>query len=179
MATCAICQHDLHRSQGIVLAGSEAFHRACVREHGTASSVVNRLKNKLLEVESIAVRQRDELRSKLDTVTEQLKRSARRVADLRDEMETYSALETQLELKKSELAGVRSELAALRCEFRELEQEGDILQDERDAARREAALHQLLAQQGPISVKAITPEPVDDRDATEVRFSLLELDDLK
>lgn len=179
MATCAICQLELHRGDGIALAGSEAFHKACVRDHGIANSVVNRLKAKLLEVEALAVRQRDELRNKLDSVTEQLRKSGRRVSDMTSEIEAYRTIDTQLEIKKAELAGVRHELSALRAEFRELEAEGDILIAERDSARREAALHQLLAQNAPLVAKVITPEPVDDRDATEVRFSLLELDDLK
>ena len=178
MAICAICQHELHREQGIVLAGSEAFHRACVRAHGTSSSVVNRLQQKLVEVEAMAVRQRDELRMRLDDATEKLRTSARRVADLADEIAAARAIETQLELKKAELAGVRSELGALRIEFRELEHEGNTLMAEREAARREAALHQLLAQRTPVRVET-APDPIDDRDPTEVRFSLLELDDKK
>lgn len=178
MAICAICQHDLHREQGIVLAGSEAFHRACVRAHGTASSVVNRLKQKLLEVEAAAVRDRDELRMKLDEATEVLRKSGRKVAELTAELEAARLLDVQLGLKKAELAGVRTELRALHGQVSNLEREADELGRERDVARREAALHQLLAQSAPVKV-APAPETIDDRDPTVVRFSLLEIDDKK
>lgn len=174
MATCAICQQPLTREQGIAIAGSETFHKACVRQHGISNSVVARLRARLAELETAAVRTQEDLRRRLDEVTSKLKEVARSKVELEQRMQDMHRVENDLALKKLELASVRSELRTARDELRQSEDLSIELAQERDAARREAALHQLLAQQAP--VQKSTPEH-DERDATEVRFSLLELDE--
>lgn len=185
MAICAICERPLARQQGISLAGTEAFHKACVRTAGTSGSVANRLRAKLIEIETEAVRLRDSLREQLDRVRSELDIQRRKNTELGERAGDAKALQFQLDLKKAELAKAQRECTSLDREIGDLVEDCKTLERERDAARHEAALHQMLAyeasrvvQTGTVTVTAATAKEDDERDATEVRFSLLELDDL-
>src|SRR4029077_9476820 len=113
---------------------------------------------------------------RLDEMAGRLKEGARKQAELLQRVTDMQRADDELALKKLELSNLRAELRATRNELQDVSFENAELVQERDAARREAALHQLLARQAPVIA---TPAPADDRDPTEIRFSLLELGDEK
>lgn len=181
MAICAICQQLATREQGIALSGSEVFHQECVRRHGTANSVLNRLKTKLAELELFSVREIETIRQRASVLEDEV-RTLRRAADKsKGDRENAQRAQQDLALRKIELDGVRSELRRAREAHKLLKEDFERMAADRDAARREAALHQTLAGQHVVAhVQAdVTAVGQDDRDATEIRFSLLELDDSK
>lgn len=176
MAVCAICGGGLVRGD-ISIAGSEVFHKACIRAHGTASSALQRARAQALtadqEKHAAAVASQQTLE--------------RRDAIIRDLNAETRDLRRQLDQKDRELAQQAVTVLAQRAELYEATTDVARLQRElaeakraAEAARSEAAFHQTIQRSSPVSVARDTvrtvPDEVDDRDPTEVRMSLLDLD---
>jgi len=175
MAYCSVCGGVVVRGD-ISLAGSEVFHKACIRTHGTASSELNRAKTKALTA--------DQTRHADAVVHQQvLERRDAIIRDLNAENRELRAenLKLEMELARQRLTVVaqRAEITEAEGNVQDAERERDQAIAARDAAIREAALHQTIQRSSPVSSQrdmVTVPVEVDDRDPTEVRFSLLDLD---
>ena len=153
---CAVCRQPFSKADKFVLVGSEAVHPVCVAS--LQRSVVNRLKKQLVEMGGAF----DASQVEIQRLRQHAADSARECDRLRRDLEHVKAdhHRVQQQLRDSEANNIT------------LARERDTARRERDAARAEAALHQVLS-----GAREVTEGKKDDRDATVVRFSLLELDD--
>lgn len=154
---CAVCRVPLAKGEKFVMQASEVVHARCVG----GQTMATRLKLDNIE----ARRQLEEIRGDVRRAQNELMASRLEAKDLRAELK--AALATRGDYKDQRDAARRERDQAIA---------------ERDAARREAALHQTIQQSIPVTpaagpASAPAPDkPRDDRDPTEVRFSLLDLD---
>jgi len=160
---CAVCVAEILGDEKFVLAGTEVFHVRCVKAKGTLSSVGNRRKAML-----------SELKTQMATLE-----SRAQIAEAR-----ARSIESSREIAQAELVRVKEQLyehTRLVDDYREQRDRARRERDEavaaRDAARRENALMQQVGHQTPQTPTSSDPAAQDDgKDATEKRFSLLELD---
>ena len=159
-AQCAICAEPIVKGMKFVLAGTEVFHDRCAAFRGTHTSIGNTRHQHLVDLEAKNAafwRQQDELQTQLRVLKDKVvKETERLVQRIEDADANTNSWRRRYELTRTDLE--RTEV-------------------ERDQARRELA---VARQYGlpPASAPATTPEqkPADTRDATEIRFSLLDLD---
>jgi CRISPR/Cas system-associated endonuclease Cas1 len=148
MASCAVCRHPIARRADVCVQDTEVIHRGCAG----GATVRQKLEHELAESMRTA---------------EQLTRAALLAQEL---------AASRLRQLSSAVAGRAADNTDNAREQRELlrrardaESTARRMEAERDAARRELALYQATA--------APQPQPErDERDASEVRFSLLEID---
>lgn len=147
-----------------VLSGTEVFHLRCVKARGTSASVGNRTRQQLADVRGEIARMEERQRR----IENDADRLAAAIAPLNAELDASRAREAEYRRQRDEAHRERDRLNAERIEAIAA----------RDSARRELALIQHLAQQATVA-PAAPADPVqqdDGKDATEKRFSLLELD---
>lgn len=174
-ATCAACAAPIVKGgDPFVIVGTEVVHRRCLGAETKTTRLLLRLKD---------------WRGALKKLGAQLAAAQLEVADKRAAMASVNGGMESLRKQAidKDLAIINLRKTAREAEARELEykRQRDEARRERDearaqleAARREAALHQTI--QGatrtvePKSTE--TPPANDDRDPSEVRFSLLEID---
>ena len=165
---CAVCVAPIQKNEEFVLGGTEVFHLRCVKARGTAASVGNRRKARLVELQG----ENAQLRTDLEYARGQLERLGR--DDRRHELEREVS---RLKLQLADLAEREEEYRRTRTEAR---RERDIANLALDTATREIALLRTLGPSRtstPTPTEQADPAPQDDgKDATEKRFSLLELD---
>lgn len=166
MASCALCMQPIVGSQKFALSGSEVFHRECVVSHGTVNSVGNRRRLRIVELEGQVAQLEIALRgaqAREQTAAEELRIHRQRATDALRNSNSITEQRDEYRRQRDEARRERDEANAAR-----------------DAARRELALHQTLSgaqQHAPPAQSASDPAPQDDgKDATEKRFSLMELD---
>lgn len=147
MAICAICQGALtHAQRFLITDQAEVVHRSCVRPGRT--TIGQRLRQDLASA-------RQEAASAHVALTNAL----REIASLRAQS---TADHEVAEESRRDRAQMTRQLAQARRE--------------RDAARREAALHQTIGPRPATTPNPTTTDATEDtRDPTVVRFSLLDL----
>lgn len=177
MATCAICNGRILTRAELSVAGTEVFHKRCIRTHGTANTVLTRSQRDALEADA----KRHHAAVEAQQV---LERRDALIRDLNDEnrdlTKQIATLERDLTSKGVTILAQRSQLTQLTADVARLARELDEALRLRDAAISEAALHQTIQRSRPVSAGRDTvplvPAEVDERDPTEVRMSLLDLD---
>src|SRR5271170_6353633 len=158
-AVCAACLQPIRSGTPFVLAGTEVFHRNASCASRIAQSVGWRTRV-----------ERDQLRIDVDEARGEIARTQHKLELTRDDraraQEAQRRAETQLRTsdRRRQAAENDREMAIV----------------ERDRAMRELAIVRQFGQPAAVSAGSVTtPESTpakDDRDASEVRFSLLELD---
>lgn len=162
-ATCAVCLTPIMKPEKFVLSGTEVFHARCVVAYGTTNSVVNKQRQQAADLRAQIERLRYELEHEKQRADHE-RTVAQRIAGERERM-------------GNDLGVALSDARSWRVRMEEARRERDEAVAARDASRREALLHQTIQGTPVAPAVAATPEPVkDERDSTEVRFSLLELD---
>jgi len=173
-AHCAVCRQPITKQTRFKVAGTEAIHDACLSQ--LSQSVLHRLR-----------RRHDEI---VATMTSLEQRALRAENQLTLSRQLVVERERDLDVLRRDRDRLREDLSALRTRAADneaaawhrgqrvgqeildrLAAERDAARRERDAARAELALFHAL--------HASTParEPAkDERDASEIRFSLLDLD---
>jgi len=169
-AKCAGCLQPIEKGQPFVLSGTEVFHRTVRCQRLIAKSVLTRLRTELVQAKAEALENRRQAaNARIDkqnleaevTQAHQARDRARAVGDswiaqYRSARDHGNQLQSDNAALTSERAQLRNELAAARAEIAQL----------KDAALRRAT-QDIVVQQ----------ETNDTRDDTEIRFSLLEIDD--
>jgi predicted RNase H-like nuclease (RuvC/YqgF family) len=171
VAICAICEQPILTTREAGAVGSEVVHKACVRMMTASSTVLTRTKKKLMEVEIAALTERNILNGKIMDLRNENRELRAQLGQLRvridDKIDALTMKDLSILRLQSEIRSLADMNAQYSTKFTELERE-------RDAARREAALHRAIGT--PVITSIGTPGTVDDRDPAEVRFGLLELD---
>jgi hypothetical protein len=174
---CAACLGPITSATPFALAGTEVFHVACVKAGGIVRSVGNRRKQRLIELRA----EIDQLRidqAQVVQLREQLKRHDR------DHERMIEAERAVARLTRQAAEGEMRE-AEYRRQREEARRERDAANAAAEAARRELQLERELRRGVPVSqapaattaTEGSSEARVDDgKDATEKRFSLLELD---
>lgn len=164
-AVCAVCLEPIVRGDKFMAVGTEVIHQQCVvgKTQGT------RQRLQIIDLQHDLA----QLRIQLD---EQTKRNARLYA------EAERLIVEHAEYRRDRADRLTREIA-IKDDYRE---QRDTARRERDALRGELELarRELLAVRSapvlPVPVAPVAtpaPEPVkDERDASEIRFSLLDLD---
>ncbi len=164
MATCAVCLTPITSPQRFVIDGTEVLHRACaLRQHIT---ILQRAQQDLAaarHAEASAQSRELEYRAKIATL---------------------EYLNQKLGSDETDIATVRRDLRVIMRHSAILRTERGQAIAERDAARRELALHQTIAA-APVATAPAADSSAQEalperpgRDDAETRFSLLELDPL-
>ncbi len=175
-ARCANCLGVIIKGTPFLIDETEVFHQSCVREQGTVNSLRNRQHRQLVELEAeqaVLERETKDLLgriARLDTEHHQL----------RDRATDALAREGRALAEAASARDARDRIhTTLNRAVRELEEK----QEEARALRHQLTMHETLtaplrAQAGvtPVSETAPGSAKQDDRDATVVRYSLLELD---
>lgn len=150
--SCAACLQPLVHGVKYVLVGTEVIHSSCAR--AGMQTLVQKLQSQL----SLARQESARWQSEAATARYEL-----RIANaLGDELETARSGVARLERQAARMLQERNEALAAR-----------------DAAKRELALRDAIGTPRVATPDATETQRAEDkRDATEVRFSLLELDPL-
>jgi chromosome segregation ATPase len=159
-AACAICLQPIGNKEQFVLAGTEVFHPSCAGQRGIHVSVRNRQREQLAALE-------EQLRGTKAAALNLEPRIRRLESEIHSARQSHEAMSANLQ------QALNNE-ASWRRRYEEVRDERARFEVERDAARRELALMRQLGYQLPEPTGKVTPE--DTRDATEIRFSLLDLD---
>lgn len=158
-ATCAGCDGPITRGDGFKLVGTEVFHSSCVRWAVSASKLARTLR---------------ELRDSHAEST----RLHRKAQDLARDLEEVKAREERMSdgyvTAKGRINTLEGQRAYDSLRISQLEQENNRLRAELDQARRAALAAPVL--HAPIATPEIPSTPKSDKDDTEQRFALLELD---
>lgn len=168
-AACAVCLAPIGRGEKFVLVGTEVIHPYCVVGH--TKSTKQRLH--IIDLEHEISQMRIELE-------ESGRRAAQAVKDMnrmvQDEARDYERLRDRLE---AEMARVE----AYRRDRDEARVQRDQSRAELEQVRRELVVARMTPVVAPAPAATVvtsagsTSEPAkDDRDASEIRFSLLDLD---
>lgn len=176
-ALCAVCVKPITKDQEFVISATEVFHLVCVKAHGTQKSLGNRRRAKLAEE-----------RAKNAEVTQQVEFLRTRI----DELNRYQRDHDRMITAEREVARLTLELAQIGARDVDYRRQRDAMRVERDAANAAlaAANREILLVRTMIgdTVNRTAPLPTqtqtqadpaaqdDGKDATEKRFSLLELD---
>jgi hypothetical protein len=165
-AICASCERPIAKGEHFVLSGTEVFHGRCANQIGTARSV-------RLELRAI------ELRRDLSMARDEANAARREAQTQREIAQTIARERRQADNDLRKARAVRDDairdarLWQARAEDLE-RQLVTALQAQTRLAAEIAARAQAAA--APTTAPA-TPDPAkDDRDASEIRFSLIELD---
>lgn len=171
MATCAACRKPIRNGQKIALSGPEVFHRECAMG-GTTESIGNKLRARALE-----------LQAELDRKTSDLERVRAELDNLRrintDAHKDNARLQRDVDAARIQLSKMRDAYELANDDANRIIVQRDNARRERDAALSHVALLETLARSVPVAPVVVTPdvtEREDTRDASEVRFSLIELD---
>lgn len=155
-AQCAICAEPIVKGTKFVLAGTEVFHDRCAAFRGTHTSIGNRRHQQLVDLEAQTAgfrRQYEETQTQLRVIKERVTKEMERAIQRAEDAETnLNSWRRRYELTRADL---------------------ERMEVERDQARRELA---VARQYGVPAPAAPEQKPADTRDATEIRFSLLDLD---
>mgnify|MGYP001617547823 CR=1 FL=1 len=152
-ATCAVCMAPIIKGvDKFAISGTEVIHARCV---GAGATVGTRRKLRIIE-------------------------QTQTIDNLRSEIGSHLVAAREERVRR---AGVESREADYRRQRDEARRERDEAMAARDAAVREVGLRQALgivARADPAPRTEVVPVPEqanDDRDASEIRFSLLEIDE--
>lgn len=177
MAVCAICNGRIAARGDLSIAGSEVFHKWCVRQKGTATSALNRARTEALASDTArhhAAVEANQVLERRDALIRDLN------AENHELQAEIAKLKREATTREVTVLAQRSQLFTATTDVARLERELAEARRLRDAAISEAALHQTIQRSGPVSVHrdtvAAVPVEVDERDPTEVRMSLLDLD---
>jgi len=165
-AVCAICLRDIPRGVRFVLAGTEVFHPACVKQRGLGASIGTQTK---LELARTAARERENAEL-MQSAADDLSNATDRLRKANEEIRLLSSVKSQ---QSVDLENLRAIERSLRRNNEDLRRDLERAQVERDQAQRELA---VARQYGPEPKSAEPAERERARDDTEIRFSLLELD---
>lgn len=149
---CAACLLPLVPGGKFLLSGTEVFHPACVRASGTEDSLANRLRRQLVEQE---------------------RRVAEASLSVQKARDAVATIKRELDRRDDRIEDLLTRVGAAENRRATLERLIEEVRQERDQAVRE-----LAAQRAVKPATTGDPQPTEQRDATEIRFSLLELDDL-
>lgn len=170
-AVCAACRTPIAKGEKFVLQRTEVFHERCVTR--SARSVRAELELRLAGLEGDIAQLRYEVESTKATADHNFK-VAERIRAERDR------LADQLRSRESNLRAVQRQRDRERADREQLERD---LRDVRDAVERMRAAQPPVAPAAPVTAPTGSPqvptpaqEETDSRDATEIRFGLLELD---
>lgn len=165
---CAVCLRPIAGKDSFALVGTEAVHRACVQllTSGHAMTKGTQQQQRIIELEG-QVRQSHHL-------VERLKIAEQKMSNLERQFASMGAVNDQYARDLAD--GMRRE-AEYRTQREQARRERDEAVAAREAAKRELALHQQISGRQTPPVQEGSAQPADDgKDATEKRFSLLELD---
>lgn len=164
-ATCAICLVPIGKGEKFALVETEVVHRRCIASPTARQTILTRARLTAVEAE----RQREAYRIALQSERAHGENLAR----------ARAAEATELANLRYALDRMRDERDSVKTRLDLARRERDEAMAARDAARREAALHQTIqaARADPAPAPEIPVVAKDDRDAAEIRFSLLELDE--
>jgi hypothetical protein len=166
--TCAVCRQPLAKGQPMAIAGTEAVHKACSPR--LAQSVLTRCRDELIRQRHVA----DEAIAAVREASDQVMRSEQDVVRLRAERDHLRLESSQLRhaTAQSEMEGAARGRREMQAVIDRLTVERDTARRERDNARQELELQQVLS-----GTQTASSGPAKgDSDAASTRFSLLELD---
>lgn len=174
-ATCAACAAPIVKGgDPFVLLGTEVVHRKCLGAQTKTTRLLLRLKDWRTAIKNLG--------AQLAAAKLEVQDSRHAMASMDASMESLRRREIEKDLAILNLRKTARDTEARELEYKrqrdEARRERDEARAQLEAARREAALHQTI--QGatrtvePKSTE--TPPANDDRDPSEVRFSLLEID---
>lgn len=172
-AQCAVCRQPITKKTNFRVVETEAVHDECLsRVH---DSLVTRLRQHVVTFRDRSQRANQDLqRARADL--EQAQRDLQRLQ--REHDLTTGELE-RLKIEYKSVANTyATEYQRRHAAQHEAAQERErrvAAERERDAARSELALHQTLSRAAPSPAPEAEPAK-DERDATSVRFSLLDMD---
>jgi hypothetical protein len=161
---CAACLISLGNGEKFVLMGTEVVHPGCVGRQTERTKLLMRLNEETRRAGNLAIEERRQREMAVAADREHLRVSAE-LREVKETMRRRFHLEDEYRAQRDNARAERDRAFALRDEALRAA----------EAARREAALHQTL---GPAPAAPATPEVKDERDPSEIRFSLLDLDPL-
>ena len=164
--SCAVCLVAFTHGEKFVVMGTEVVHQQCIG----GTTMATKHTHAIIEFKRrIATLDQELQLARVDVRVATGKQIPleQEIADLKRQLRAHLTIE----------AGYRQERDSARRARDAADNRLVDMTRERDAARREASMHQLLAATPPPPPQATT-EPVvnDERDPAEVRFSLLEID---
>lgn len=163
-AVCAGCTRPITGRQKFVLSGSEVFHRECV--HLIPESKYWKMKQEILRMRTEIEEERARA-ARLRTEVNDLERDVANMRESRNrERENAARFQRETLRASNDLQTSNDRAGRMRSER-------DAAVARAEAAEREVALHRAL---GPVTQPTEPTPAKDDRDASEIRFSLLELD---
>lgn len=180
-AVCAACLEPITRGDPFVLSGTEVFHRSCSRD--IASSLGARMKLEIQRLKGEVLRERkDGAAARVAAQSAEfderrlLDRIAKLESDLasaKEQRETDVSTRRAAERANAQLARERTRLSEnLDAVERLTRNQADTI------AARDAEITRLRNELITVAKDKIPlPVDADPRDATEIRFSLLELDE--
>lgn len=169
MATCALCNGRIIARGDLSVAGSEVFHKTCIRSEGTSRSILNRARAEALAADMDKHRAAVEAQQTLERRDEIIRGLTAENRELR-----AAALKAE-----RDTATQRVTVLALQSRLAESEADAERLDQLATQAfkQRDEAIAQARARPTPVTRDTVrSSTEVDDRDPTEVRMSLLDLD---
>ena len=168
-AICAVCLRPIV-GKGFVIAETEVLHTACAPRAGETVTWRHRREAERLRAQLNEAAARVEDRGRQITGLNALADTLRRERDQarEDIRHARHLIEMAQDLADSE----KIVAARARAEKMNADREASAARTEAEQLRREVALYRTL---GPTAQTSETPE-VDDRNAMDIRFSLIELD---
>lgn len=159
-AQCAICLGPVVKGMKFILAGTEVFHDGCAAQHGTHLSIGSKQAKTITDLQFDL----SEARSRYRRRDESVREATQLLSDTKIKLREIGDAAAMWKRRYEEMVGRYNDAAA------------DIaaVTQERDRARRDYVELQQRQVAAPPESKA--PETRDTRDATEIRYSLLELD---
>lgn len=169
-ASCAACLLPIAKGDKFVLSGTEVFHGRCTMRVGTTRSIRARLELRVIEVERDLSLVRDQLENQR-TATASEREIARRTERERD------GIDRELRVARAARDAALRDSTYWQERGRAEKADGDRLAAalRADLARARADLAAAQARR-PLEPTEGQQVAKEDRDATEIRFSLLELD---
>lgn len=176
-AACAVCLRPIVKPQAFAIWGTEVVHRECVG--GLDRSIVNRQKVELIKLREVIAQHEIEVRRLQNDYDEANRERSAATRQLRDHDAMVLRARREVHEAQAREATLQRALDAANDRAAAAGRQVDAMRGERDAARREAQLHQTI-QGAPRSTTSNTTEipapAVVTEDDAIVRFSLLELD---
>ena len=174
-ATCAGCESPISRGEKFVLAGTEVFHRLCAEAGAIENSVLTRTRKKIVQLTkhvANAAANADRAIRNTEAAMESCRtyeKALRRTEELRDAatLESRNRQEGDRQL----LVEARQRIMQLEQQLRESQRGGERATTSFMSARQSGATTTDSA-----AVLPPTEVAKDDRDDSEIRFSLLEID---
>lgn len=170
-AICAGCMKPIGSKEKFVLASSEVFHKTCIPL--IPQSRLWKMKQEMLRMRGVLDEERAQgARARIEV--QDLEREVRNMRSARDQArDEVTRISRDAARASHEVQSANDRANEMSRRAQRLGSERDAAIARAEAAERELALHRAL---GPVTQPAEgsgTPE-ADDRDATEIRFSLLE-----